>query len=171
MSDTSKINDAVNSAPDTVVDKAAKATKATKAAATEMASETSDAAKISVAKVKEQATSMVGEATETARRAANQGKDMAAQALDELGKFADSAAKAVDERIGPQYGDYARKAAASVSDAATALHGKDIDDIVADTKAFVKKRPAVAIGALAAIGLLVTQIVRGAARGGSDDQA
>ncbi len=129
-----------------------------------------EAAKISVATVKEQATTIVSEASETARRAATQGKDMAAQALDELGKFADSAAKAVDERIGAQYGDYARKAATTVSNAATALQDTNIDDIVADTKAFVKKRPAVAIGAVAALGLVLTQVVRGASRRGNGNQ-
>lgn len=146
---------------------------AAKDKALEVAAATGETAKLSVAKVKEQAASLASEATGAARRAANQGKDMAAEALDELGKFADSAAKTVDERIGPQYGDYARAAANSVSKAATALQSKDIDDIVADATAFVKKRPAVAIGAVAAVGLVVTQLVRGAARkaDGNDDQA
>ncbi len=171
MSDVEKVTGAAKEAAAKVADKASEIATAGVSAASDMAATATDAAKISVAKVKEQASTLVGEATETARRAANQGKDMAAQALDELGKFADSAAKAVDERIGPQYGDYARKAATSVSDAATALQEKNIDDIVADTKAFVKKRPAVAIGAVAAIGLVLTQLVRGASRRGGGDQA
>lgn len=121
-------------------------------------------AKLSVAKVKEQASALGSEALDSARKAANQGKDMAAEALDEISKLATSAAGVVDERVGTQYGDYARKAASSVSSAATSLQNKDIDDIVADTTAFVRKRPAVAIGALAMIGLFVTSLVRGSSK-------
>lgn len=119
-----------------------------------------DEAKISVAKVKEQASAMGAEAIDTARKAATQGKDMAAEALSEISKLAEGAAKVVDERVGEQYGDYARKAATSVGNAATTLQSKDIDTIVSDTKDFVRKRPAVAIGAVAAVGLFVAQLLR-----------
>ena len=125
--------------------------------------------KLSVAKVKEQASALGSEALDSARKAANQGKDMAAEALDEISKLATSAATVVDERVGTQYGDYARKAASSVSSAATSLQNKDIDDIVADTTAFVRKRPAIAIGALAAVGLFVTSLLRGSPKKSSDD--
>ena len=125
--------------------------------------------KLSVSKVKEQASALGSEALDSARKAANQGKDMAAEALDEISKLANSAATVVDEHVGTQYGDYARKAASTVSNAASSLQKKDIDDIVADTTAFVRKRPAVAIGALAAVGLFLTQMVRGSAKKKSSD--
>lgn len=124
--------------------------------------------KLSVAKVKEQASALGTEALDSARRAATQGKDMAAEALDEIAKMAESAATVVDERVGTQYGDYARKAASTVSSAATSLQAKEVDDIVADTAAFVRKRPAVAVGALAAVGVFVAAMVRGATRKSSD---
>ncbi len=126
-------------------------------------------AKLSVAKVKEQASALGAEALDSARKAANQGKEMAAEALDEISRLAASAASVVDERVGTQYGDYARKAASSVSEASAALHGKDIDALVADTKAFVRKRPAIAIGALAAVGLFLTSMLRGSSKKSSDD--
>lgn len=112
------------------------------------------------AKVKAQAATLVDEATEAARSAASQGKDKAAGALDGLSKLAGDAAKAVDDRLGGNYGDYARRASASVSDFATSLQGKDVDDIIADTKAFVRKSPVVAIGAAAAVGFLLTRLVK-----------
>jgi ElaB/YqjD/DUF883 family membrane-anchored ribosome-binding protein len=127
-----------------------------------------DEAKLSVAKVKEQASALGSEALDSARKAATQGKDMAAEALDELSKLAASAATVVDERVGTQYGDYARKAATTVSNAATSLNNKAVDDIVADTTAFVRKRPAVAIGALAAVGVFLTAILRGGSKKPSD---
>lgn len=125
--------------------------------------------KLSVAKVKEQASALGTEALDSARKAATQGKDMAADALDELAKLASSAATAVDERIGPQYGDYARMAASTVSKAATSLQAKAVDDIVADSAAFVRKRPAIAIGAVAAVGVVVAAVLRGASKKSSDE--
>jgi ElaB/YqjD/DUF883 family membrane-anchored ribosome-binding protein len=130
-----------------------------------------DEAKLSVAKVKEQASALGAEALDSARKAANQGKDMAAEALDEISKLATSAAAVVDERVGTQYGDYARKAASSVSNASTALQSKDIDSIVADTTAFVRKRPAIAIGAVAAVGLFLTSMLRGSKKSSDDTKA
>jgi ElaB/YqjD/DUF883 family membrane-anchored ribosome-binding protein len=112
------------------------------------------------AKVKAQAAGLVDEAAEVARNAATTGKDKAADALGGLSKLADDAAKAVDDRLGGNYGDYARRASTSVSDFATALQGKDVDAIVADTKAFVRKSPVVAIGAAAAVGFLLTRLVK-----------
>lgn len=134
-----------------------------------VAGSVADGAKLSVAKVKEQASALGAEALDSARKAANQGKEMAAEALDEISRLAASAASVVDERVGTQYGDYARKAASSVSDASAALHGKDIDAIVADTTAFVRKRPAIAIGAIAAVGLFLTSMLRGSSKKSSDD--
>lgn len=136
-----------------------------------VATPTIDDAKLSVAKVKEQASALGAEALDSARKAANQGKDMAAEALEEISKLATSAATVVDERVGTQYGDYARKAASSVSNASTALQSKDIDDIVADTTAFVRKRPAIAIGAVAAVGLFLTSILRGSKKSSDDTKA
>lgn len=120
------------------------------------------------AKVKAQAVGLVDEAAEVARNAATQGKDKAADALGGLSKLADDAAKAVDDRLGGNYGDYARRASSSVSDFANALQSKDVDAIIADTKAFVRKSPVVAIGAAAAVGFLLTRLVK---IGSSDKEA
>lgn len=140
------------------------------AAASDAVTPAIDSAKLSVAKVKEQASVLGTEAVDTARKAATQGKDMAAEALGEISKLAESAAKVVDERVGAQYGDYARKAATSVGNAATSLQNKDIDAIVSDTKEFVRKRPAIAIGAVAAVGLFLTQLLR-RSKNSPDDKA
>lgn len=127
------------------------------------------APKSTTGKVKEQIQSLVGEATDTARTAANTGKDKAADALDSVAKLAEDAAKAVEDRLGGNYGDYARRASTTVSDFATSLKGKEIDDIIEDTKAFVRKSPVVAVGAAAAIGFVLTRLVK--LGGASDDRA
>ena len=117
-------------------------------------------------KVKGQAETLVGEATDAARNAANTGKDKAAEALKGASKLADDAAKAVEEHLGATYGGYARKASESVANVANSLQSKDIDDLIADTKAFVRKSPVIAIGAAAAVGFLLTRLVK--VGGGSD---
>ncbi len=124
-----------------------------------IAADAATTAQTTVDKVREQATTMASEAAEAARKAANQGKEKAADALDGLSRFADDAAKSVDVHLGAQYGDYARMASTSVSNAASTLHTKDVDTLVADAGAFVRKRPAVVIGTLAALGLVVAGIL------------
>ncbi|MBA3895655.1 MAG: hypothetical protein H0X36_00635 [Sphingomonadaceae bacterium] len=117
---------------------------------------------------REQVSGMAEEATTAVRKAANQGKDKAAEALGGLSKLADDAARTIDDRIGGGYGDYARKASTTVQDFASTLQSKDIDDLVADTKAFVRKSPVVAIGAAAAVGFLLTRLFKA---GTSDGRA
>lgn len=112
------------------------------------------------AKVKAQAAGLIDEAAEAARNAATTGKDKAADALSGISKLADDAAKVVDDKLGGNYGDYARRASSSVSDFATSMQNKDVDAIIEDTKAFVRKSPVIAIGAAAAVGFLLTRLVK-----------
>lgn len=118
--------------------------------------------------VREQLGGLAEGAGDLVRKAATQGKDKATDALGDLSKFADEAARTLDEKVGPAYGDYARKASSAVAGFADTLQSKDIDDVVADTKAFVRKSPVLAIGAAAAVGFLLTRLVKLAASGGKD---
>jgi ElaB/YqjD/DUF883 family membrane-anchored ribosome-binding protein len=126
--------------------------------------------KTTVEKLKEEATSLAGEATDAARKAANQGKDKAAEALSGLSKIASDAANTVDQHLGKTYGDYARKASTGVGSVATKLQEKDVDQLVTEASDFVKKRPAIAVGALAAVGLLIVGLFTGG-RKKTDDKA
>lgn len=117
--------------------------------------------KTTVEKLKEEASTLAGEATQAARNAATQGKDKAAEALAGLSKIANDAAGTVDQHLGKTYGDYARKASASVEQAATKLQEKDVDQLVGEATDFVKKRPAVVAGAVAAIGLVLVGLFTG----------
>lgn len=114
----------------------------------------------------DQAGSFKDKAGDKAREYANTGKDKATDLLDSLSQTVADLAKSVDERLGTSYGDYARKAADAVSGAAGTLKGKDVDDLVADTREFVRKQPAIAIGAAAAVGFLLTRLVKA----GSNDR-
>ncbi len=126
--------------------------------------------KTTVDKLKEEAVNMASEATEAARKAANTGKDKAAEALSGLSKIANDAAGTVDQHLGKTYGDYARKASVGVENAATKLQEKDVDQLVTDATEFVKKRPAIVAGAVAAVGLLLVGLF-GSNRNKNNDKA
>jgi ElaB/YqjD/DUF883 family membrane-anchored ribosome-binding protein len=110
--------------------------------------------------LKDKANDFVKNAGDKARDYANAGKDKATDALGGLGTFVDDIARSVDENLGPQFGDYARKAAGAVNDAADTLKNKSVDDIVGDTRKFVREKPAVAIGAAAVVGFLLTRLFK-----------
>ena len=123
-------------------------------------------AKKMVAKAKEASSKLATEAVSAARNAANEGKDRASEALTSVSKAVEGAATLIEEKVGPAYGGYAHKAADQVSGFAKTLQSKDIDDIISDTREFVRKQPMIAIGAAAAIGFVLTRLVK---IGGSSD--
>jgi ElaB/YqjD/DUF883 family membrane-anchored ribosome-binding protein len=146
----------------------AKAKAAPKAAAAKKApsAKTSAALAAMTDPVREQAGGFAGKAGDKAREYANKGKDRATGALDEVSEMIGSVASTIDEKVGVEYGDYVRKAAETVSGVADSLKTKDVDDLVADVRTFVKEKPAVAIGAAATLGFILTRI----AKAGSSDR-
>ncbi len=117
--------------------------------------------------LRHQASDMVSNASAKARDYANTGKDKASDALDELAKMAGGIADTLDTRFGTAYGDFVRKAGDAVSGTAESLKGKNVDDLIDDARTFVREKPAVAIGAAAAVGFVLTRLFRA----GSDDKA
>ncbi len=95
-----------------------------------------------------------------ARDAANRGKDRAAEAMGGIGKIIRESAETIDDKVGKQYGDYARSAADTVDGFADKVDGQDIDALVEDARQFIRKSPAVAIGAAAAIGFVLARVIR-----------
>jgi ElaB/YqjD/DUF883 family membrane-anchored ribosome-binding protein len=110
--------------------------------------------------VKDEFSNFKDQAGAKAREAADLGKERAAEALGGIGKILRDSAETIDEKVGAQYGDYARKAAEAVDGFADKVDGKAVDDILEDARQFVRKSPAVAIGAAAAIGFVLARIVR-----------
>ncbi len=95
-----------------------------------------------------------------ARDAANRGKERAAEAMGGIGKIIRESAETIDEKVGKQYGDYARTAADTVDGFADKVDGQDVDALVEDARQFIRKSPAVAIGAAAAIGFVLARVIR-----------
>ena len=101
-----------------------------------------------------------GQAGDRARELAQTGKDRATTALDSLVQTVEDAASEIDEKLGSQYGDYARRAAEHIGGFTDSFRDKDIDALFNDARDFVKKSPAVAIGAAAALGFVVARLAR-----------
>ena len=117
------------------------------------------------ASLKDEASTLANQASAKARDAATRGKDKAAEAVGSLAKMLEDSAGTVDSKFGKQYGDYARSAASTVAGLASTLDQKDLDELAASTRDFVKKSPAVAVGAAAVIGFVLARMLKG----GSND--
>lgn len=115
--------------------------------------DTNEPKKFDAAAMKEQAGDKI-------RSAATTTKDKAVDAAGSLSKIVEDAAGKIDENFGAQYGDYARTAAKSIDEFAAKVDAKDVDQIADDTREFVKKRPAIAIGAAAAIGFALVRLFK-----------
>ena len=114
--------------------------------------------------------SLKSQASDKVRDVASQGKDKAAEALDSVTRLVSETADTVDERLGPQYGDYVRRAAGALDGLNDSIRGKEVDELFDDARNLVRKSPAVAIGAAAAIGFLLVRLVKsGMPQTGPDD--
>ena len=110
--------------------------------------------------VKQEAEKLTGQASDKVRAFAEDGKARASGVLEELAQTIEDAATTIDEKIGVQFGGYARSASAAVFDVSRTLADKDVDELVDDARSFVKKSPGIAIGAAAAIGFVLARVVQ-----------
>lgn len=104
--------------------------------------------------------SLKSQSYDSARAYAVSGKDKATTALDDLIRMVGEAAGQIDEKVGSNYGDYARKAADGLGSFNEGLKGKDVDELFADARAMVAKAPAVAVGTAAALGFIIARLAR-----------
>jgi ElaB/YqjD/DUF883 family membrane-anchored ribosome-binding protein len=94
------------------------------------------------------------------REFADTGKARATDMLEELSRVVADTADSIDERLGNNYGEYARKAADSVSGLADTLRGKDVDDLYDNVRDAVRKSPGVAIGIAAVVGFTLVRLAK-----------
>ncbi|MEG3164303.1 hypothetical protein U1701_06825 [Sphingomonas sp. PB2P19] len=100
------------------------------------------------------------QAADKARMFAEDGKAKASGALDQLAQMLTDAASQVDDKLGAQYGGYARTAASSVTGFSEQVKAKDVDELIDDARELVRKSPGVAIGAAAALGFVVARLIQ-----------
>lgn len=99
------------------------------------------------------------QASERVRSFAEMGKERAGGALDQLVTLLNDAAGQVDGKLGAQYGQYARTAADQVQGFSATVKDKNLDELLEDARGLVRKSPAIAIGAAAAVGFVIARLI------------
>ena len=110
--------------------------------------------------LRSQAYALRDQGVDRAREFAVGGKTRASDGLEELSRVFADTADTIDERLGREYGEYARKAADAVSDFAETLRNKEVDEIYQDVAGAVRKSPGVALGVAAVVGFAVARVVK-----------
>ena len=100
------------------------------------------------------------QAADKTRGLVSQGLERSAEALANVGKLVGDTADGLDERLGAEYGDYARRAATAIDDAANSLATKDADELIDDTREFVRQSPGVALAGAAIIGFALARLIK-----------
>jgi len=110
------------------------------------------------------------QAGEKARGLVGQGLDRSAEALANVSKLIGDTAPGIEERLGPEYGDYARRAASAIENTANAIAEKNPDELIEDTRNFVRNSPGIALAGAAVVGFVVARLLKtGLARDEDDD--
>jgi hypothetical protein len=111
-------------------------------------------------KVREGRGKLAGQAADKTRGLVGQGLERSSEALANVSKLVGDTASGLDERLGAEYGDYARKAATAIDDVANSLASKDPDQLIEDTRNFVRKSPGVALAGAAIVGFALARLVK-----------
>jgi hypothetical protein len=124
-------------------------------------------------KVREGRGKIAGQAADKTRGLVGQGLERGSEALANVSKLVGDTASGLDERLGEEYGDYARKAATAIDDVANSLASKNPDELIEDTRNFVRKSPGIALAGAAIVGFALARLVKSGfddARGRKDDE-
>ena len=110
-----------------------------------------------------------GQAAGKARDFVGQGIERSAEALSNVSKLVGDTASGLDERLGPEYGEYARRAAETLENSANRLASKDADELIDDTREFIRKSPGVALAGAAIVGFALARLVKSGLSAADDD--
>jgi hypothetical protein len=122
-------------------------------------------------KLKTGSEKLSGQAAEKARGFIGQGLERSSEALANVSKLVGDTASGLDERLGSEYGDYARKAASAIEDAAAKVGATDPDELIDDTREFVRKSPGVALAGAAIVGFALVRLVKSGLDQGKRDKS
>jgi hypothetical protein len=122
-----------------------------------------------IGKIRSGGEKLSGKAADKARGLVGQGLERGAEALANVGRMVGDTADGIDERLGAEYGDYARRAAGAIEDAANSLASKDPDELIDDTRTFVRKSPGVALAGAAVVGFAIARLIKAGLDRGYDD--
>ena len=113
-----------------------------------------------VGQVREQVSSLRSQATSKARGFADDGKTKATGLLNDVSEVIGEAAESIERRFGEDYADYAHRAQGAVSGLADKLDKRTVDDLIDDTRDFVRKSPGIAIGIAAVAGFMLVRLIK-----------
>jgi len=122
-------------------------------------------------KIKSGSGKLSEQAADKARGLVGQGLERSGEALANVSKLVGDTAAGLDERLGEEYGEYARKAASALEDAANRIAAKDPDELIDDTREFVRKSPGVALAGAAIIGFALVRLVKSGLDRDRDDES
>jgi hypothetical protein len=112
---------------------------------------------------------LANQAGDKARGLVSQGLERSSEALANVSKMVGDTAAGIDERLGVEYGDYARRAAGAIENVSNTIAEKDPDELIDDTRNFVRNSPGVALAGAAIVGFAIARLLKsGLAR--SDDE-
>jgi len=112
---------------------------------------------------------IASQAGDKARGFVSQGLERTSEALANVAKMIGDTAPGIDDRLGESYGDYARRAAGTIENVANTIAEKDPDELIEDTRSFVRDSPGIALAGAAVVGFVVARLLKtGLAR--DDDQ-
>lgn len=111
------------------------------------------------------------EAGERARGIVTQGLERSAEALSNVSRLVGDTADGLDERLGPEYGEYARRAASAIENTANSIASKDPDELIEDSRNFVRNSPGVAIAGAAIVGFAIARLLKSGLATNRDDDA
>lgn len=106
---------------------------------------------------REQLASQAGERT---RGIVSQGLERTSEALANVSKMVGDTAAGIEERLGPDYGDYARRTAGAIENVANTIASKDPDELIEDTRNFVRNSPGIALAGAAVVGFVVARLLK-----------
>ena len=110
------------------------------------------------------------QAGDRARGLVTQGLERTSEALANVSRMIGDTASGIDERLGEEYGDYARRAAGSIENVANQIASKDPDELIEDTRNFVRNSPGIALAGAAVVGFVVARLLKtGLAANDEDD--
>ncbi len=122
-------------------------------------------------RVRSSADKLSNQAGEKARGLVGQGLERSAEALANVSKLVGDTAPGIEERLGTEYGDYARRAASAIENTANAIAAKDPDELIEDTRNFVRNSPGIALAGAAVVGFVFARLLKtGLARNDDDDE-
>ena len=114
---------------------------------------------------------LANQAGDKARGLVSQGLERTSETLANVARMVGDTAPGIDERLGEDYGEYARRAAGAIENVANSIAGKDPDELIEDTRNFVRNSPGVAIAGAAVVGFVVARLLKtGLAKDEDEDE-